>query len=125
MVKKMVIGDILSAIQIALDLYGKYSTNKEIEHKQQMLEITLIKMHYFGQQPGIKGQMTYGIYATTENELNSVHELSKMDRFNAIEDAMSRGLITDSPTTINQNEWALTRKGMMYVDALLEEINKK
>jgi hypothetical protein len=116
----MVLNDILAA----LGLYEKYSKYKKIAHQQQMLEMTLIKMFYFGQRPGPKACTTYGINATTEFELNSVRELSKMDRFNAIDEGISRDLIIECHSH-DQNEWCLTRRGIMYVEALLDEFNKK
>lgn len=116
----MVFNDILSII----GLYEKYSSHRKIAHQQKMVDITLIKLYYFGQQPGSKAVMGYGIYAATEHELNSVEELSKMDRFNAINEGIKRGLIIPCHS-FNQNEWALTRDGIMYVDALLEDLNEK
>ncbi len=115
--------DVVGAIRLGLESYRNHIQNKKIEELQRKLDYTLIKMYYFGQIGG-KAVTGYGIHATTEEELNSVEGLSKMDQFNVIRIGKSRGLIMDGHS-FDGNQWFLTREGVMYVEALLEEINKK
>lgn len=106
-----------------IELYEKYSSYKESAHQQKTLEKTLIKMHYFGHTPGNKPVTGFGIYATTEEEFNSVEGLSKLDRFNALDEALSRDLILECHS-YQQKAWALSPKGVMYVEALFEQMKR-
>jgi len=114
--------DVIGAIRLGLESYRNYVQNKKTEELQRKLDCTIIKMYYFGQVGG-KAVTGYGLHVTTEEELNSVEELSKMDQFNAIRMGKARGLIKDDYTH-NGNRWYLTREGVMYAKALLEETNK-
>lgn len=120
---KKVLPEIIGASGLIEKLYEKFSTARKIKREQKIFERTLLYLYHFGQQPGSKAHMVYGIRAATEEELDTVPDLSRLDRFNAISEGERRGLIMHCHS-FDHNEWALTREGLMYVQALLDEMKE-
>lgn len=78
------------------------------------LDSFIFSMYYLGES----GQRGVG-----EDSLKSIPNLSKMDIFQAIEEATSKDLIIDI-STHDGTAWMLNQKGIRYAHALIENIKK-
>lgn len=114
---------VFEEIKAIIELYEKFRKHEKISKQQKTFEKVLIEMYYFSKQSGEKAVTGRGSYATTERELNSIEELSKMDLFNSIREGEAQGFLRDC-SSFNQREWHLTLDGETYVEALIEQIKK-
>jgi hypothetical protein len=59
----------------------------------------------------------------SENDLNPLQGISKIDLFNSLKEAAQRGLIKDI-STHHGRRWVLSLDGMRYSESLIEQIQK-
>jgi DNA-binding Lrp family transcriptional regulator len=97
-----------------IGFYEEYQSQKTITQQQKMFDLTLVNMYKLGNN---------GRSVITENDLNTIQGLSKMDLFNSLKEAEQRGLIKDI-STHHGRRWVLSLDGMRYSESLIEQIQK-
>jgi CTP-dependent riboflavin kinase len=105
---------IVDNLKTFVDLYEKYITRKTNTQQQKMFDITLINMYNLGKN---------GKSVITENDLNDIQGVSKIDLFKSLKEAEQRELIKDI-SSHQGRRWILMQEGIKYTEALLEQIQK-
>jgi len=59
----------------------------------------------------------------SENDLNTLQGISKMDLFNSLKEAEQRGLVKDI-SSHHGRRWVLSLDGIKYSESLIEQIQK-
>jgi DNA-binding Lrp family transcriptional regulator len=101
-------------LKILIAFYEKYQSQKTITQQQKMFDLTLINMYKLGNN---------GRSIISENDLNTLQGLSKMDLFNLLKEAEQRGLIKDI-STHHGRRWVLSLDGIRLSESLIEQIQK-
>jgi len=101
-------------LKILIAFYEKYQSQNTITQQQKMFDLTLINMYKLGNS---------GRSIISENDLNTLQGLSKMDLFNSLKEAEQRGLIKDI-STHHGRRWVLSLDGIRYSESLIEQIQK-
>ncbi len=79
-----------------------------------MFDFTLINMYKLGNN---------GRSIISENDLNTLQGISKMDLFNSLKEAEQRGLVKDI-SSHHGRRWVLSLDGIKYSESLIEQIQK-
>jgi len=101
-------------LKILIGFYEKYQNHRPITQQQKMFDLTLINMYKLGNS---------GRSIISENDLNTLQGLSKMDLFNSLKEAEQRGLIKDI-STHHGRRWVISLDGIRYSESLIEQIQK-
>ena len=105
---------IINELKTLVELYEKYQIYNTNTKQQKNFDLVLINMYNLGNN---------GKIGVIENSLNKIQGLSKMDFFLSIKEIERRGLVSDI-TSHDHRQWILTLDGIMYTEALLEQIKK-
>jgi DNA-binding Lrp family transcriptional regulator len=101
-------------LKILIGFYEKYQSHRTITQQQKMFDLTLINMYKLGNN---------GRSVISENDLNTLQGISKMDLFNSLKEAEQRGMIKDI-STHHGKRWVLSLDGIKYSESLIEQIQK-
>jgi len=101
-------------LKTLIGFYEKYQSQGTITQQQKMFDLTLINMYKLGNN---------GRSIISENDLNTVQGISKMDLFNSLKEAEQRGLVKDI-SSHHGRRWVLSLNGIKYSESLIEQIQK-
>lgn len=103
----MVFGEINNLFEI----YERMKNTRDLSKEQQCFDKTLIGFYHFG---------NHGRKGVKRGTINQLEDLSSMEIFTAIERAMNRDFLIDV-SSHDGDEWLLSRKGVRYVEALIDK----
>jgi len=101
-------------LKTLIGFYEKYQSQGTITQQQKMFDLTLINMYKLGNN---------GRSIISENDLNTVQGISKMDLFNSLKEAEQRGLVKDI-SSHHGRRWVLSLNGIKYSESLIGQIQK-
>ncbi len=101
-------------LKTLIGFYEKYQSHRTITQQQKMFDFTLINMYKLGNN---------GRSIISENDLNTLQGISKMDLFNSLKEAEQRGLVKDI-SSHHGRRWVLSLDGIKYSESLIEQIQK-
>lgn len=101
-------------LKTLIGFYEKYQSQRPITQQQKMFDLTIINTYKLGNN---------GRSVISENDLNTLQGISKMDLFNSLKEAEQRGFIKDI-STHHGRRWVLSLDGMKYSESLIEQIQK-
>ena len=101
-------------LKTLIGLFEKYQGHRTITLQQKLFDLTIINMYKLGNN---------GRSVISENDLNTLQGISKMDLFPSLKEAEQRGMIKDI-STHHGRRWVLSLDGMKYCESLIEQIQK-
>lgn len=105
----MIIGDIESALNLIEKFYNKTKEN----NSQKNFDKVLMTMYKLGNQ---------GSPSVDMDMLQKKSELDKLEILKSIEKAEKKDWLNDVGNFDNENKWMLKRKGVLYVEGLIDKI---